>query len=204
MARPFGPRHKQKHPPMVIQCETGVQDSHTCFSQSMLYCQLHFDTKEIICKKTLQKPLAIMASSHLASGTYEFTISALFWPLLASVTSGQCELMDFSTLANAASGQYKSLALANIPSTILEKIHVMPNMSGVVARLRWEFWRASGVISLAPNSAHHSRRFLGAQHLPPENLNTVTSSKSTTINHLHTIPSEHIASHHLITPILNI
>ena len=59
----------------------------------------------------------------------------------------------------------------------LEKIHVMPNMSGVVARLRREFRRASGVISLAPNSAHHGRRILGAQHRPPKNLNTVTSPK---------------------------
>ena len=42
-------------------------------------------------------------------------------------------------------------------------IHVLPNMSGVVAWLRREFRGASGVIRLAPNSVHQSHGILGAQ-----------------------------------------
>ena len=39
-------------------------------------------------------------------------------------------------------------------SARLQKIHVMPDMSGVVARLCREFRGAFGAIWLAPNSAH--------------------------------------------------
>ena len=45
----------------------------------------------------------------------------------------------------------------------LEKVHVMPNMSGVVAWLRREFRGASGVIWHALNSAHQRHGILGAQ-----------------------------------------
>ena len=89
------------------------------------------------------------------------------------------------------------IGLKGCPTPDRKKIHAMPNMSGVVARLCREFQRASGVISLAPNSAHHDHRFLrasrslGAQYRSPENSNTVTSSKSTRVNHLHTISSRY-------------
>ena len=49
------------------------------------------------------------------------------------------------------------------PGSRLEKIHVMPNMSGTVASLHREFQAVSGVIWLVLNSAHPGSGIHGAQ-----------------------------------------
>ena len=57
---------------------------------------------------------------------------------------------------------FHMMTLWSCVSPRLGKIHIMPNMSGIVSWLCQEFRGASGVIWPTPNSAHQGRGILGA------------------------------------------